>query len=81
MLSWWIVQPRESVVFDVYFADAKQWEGFPHPVRYGNSQTVTMRAVFGFSPITQEPPEDGLWAGHVFSKPVQVVFYNRIPEK
>ena len=81
MLHWWIVQPRESVVFDVYFADTKKWEGFPHPVHYGNSEAVTMRAIFEFRPVTLEPPMDGLWAGRVFSKPVQVVFYNRVPEK
>jgi hypothetical protein len=80
-LHWWTLQPQESVVFDVYFADSNKWEGFPHPIHYGDSETVTMRAIFQFGPVTQKAPEDGLWAGRVYSKPEQVVFYVRIPGK
>lgn len=76
---WWIIQPQESVVLDVYFADMGKWEGFPHPVRYGDSETVTMRAVFAFLLTDQNP--NGLWTGRVFSAPEQIVFYNRMPEK
>ena len=81
MLHWWILQPQESVVFDVYFADTNKWEGFPHPVHYGDSKPVTIRAIFEFSPDGQTPPRTGLWAGRVLSKPQPVVFYNRMPEK
>ncbi|MDB6059815.1 MAG: hypothetical protein JWO95_3659 [Verrucomicrobiales bacterium] len=80
MPHWWILQPKESVVLDVYFADAGKWEGFPHRVRYGDSETVTMRAVFAFLPTDQKLSPDGLWTGRVFSAPEQIVFYNRMPD-
>jgi hypothetical protein len=77
---WWILQPQESVVFDVYFADPNRWEGFPHPVHSDQPLIVTMRAVFEFDPATKTRA-DGLWSGSVFSKPQTIAFYNRMPEK
>jgi hypothetical protein len=79
MLHWWILQPQESLVLDVYFADLR-WQGFPHPARYGDSETVTMRAVFEIK-SSEVPPQNGLWTGRIFSKPEQYVFHNRMPEK
>jgi hypothetical protein len=79
VLHWWILQPQESLVMDVYFADSDKWQGFPHPAGYGNSQTVTMRAVFEIHP-NEVPSADGLWTGRVVSQPEKYVFYNRIPE-
>lgn len=81
VLHWWMLQPKESVVFDVYFADSSKWAGFPYPPHYGGSETVTMRAVFEFKPAVRKPLNEGLWTGRVFSKPGQVVFYNRMPDK
>jgi hypothetical protein len=81
VLHWRILQPQESLVLDVFFADLGQWQGFPHPARYGDSETVTMRAVFEFNPVVRKPLPDGVWTGRVFSKPEQYVFYNRMPEK
>ena len=74
---WWILQPQESVVLDVYFVDSGEWQGFPHPARYGDSETLTMRAVFEVKP-NEVIPQDGLWTGRVLSKPEQSVFYNRM---
>ena len=78
MLHWWVLQPQESLVLDVYLADSGQWQGFPDLARYGDSETVTMRAVFEIK-SNEVPPQDGLWTGRVFSKPEQYVFYNQKP--
>jgi hypothetical protein len=75
-LHWWILKPQESMVLDVYFADSDRWQGFPHPVGYGNSQTVTMRAVFEVK-SNEVPVSDGLWVGRIVSQPDKYVFYNR----
>ena len=75
---WWVLQPRESVVFDVCFADTAKWEGFPHPARYGDSEAVTLRAIFEYNPGVSAPLADGVWTGRVFSAPLRIVFYNRL---
>jgi len=76
MLHWWILNPQESMVVDVYFADSDRWQNFPHSVGYGNSQTVTMRAVFEVK-SDEVPASAGLWVGHIVSPPAKYVFYNR----
>ncbi len=78
MLHWWVLQPQESLVLDVCLADSGQWQGFPDLARYGDSETLTMRAVFEIK-ANEVPPQDGLWTGRVFSKPEQYVFYNQKP--
>jgi len=80
-LNWWVLQPQESVVLDVFFADPQKWEGFPHLRRYGESATVTLRAVFEFNLNVRKPLPEGLWTGRVVSKPEEVVFHHRIPDK
>ena len=67
MPHWRTLQPREGLASDVYFADSYKWQGFPHPVRYGDSETVTMRAVF-----------DTVETGRVVSQPEEYVFENRM---
>ena len=69
------------VVVDVFFADPERWEGFPRFTRYGESEAVTLRAVFEFALEERKPSPEGLWMGRVVSKPEQIVFYNRMPEK
>jgi hypothetical protein len=81
ILTWWVLHPGESVVLDVYFADAQKWEGFPRFEHYGETETVTVRAIFEYGPAERKPPPDGLWRGRVVSKPEQIVFSNLIPEK
>jgi hypothetical protein len=78
MENWCILQPHESMVMDIYFADSRRWMGFPHPAGYGRSQTVTMRAVFEVKP--SKGRTDPFWTGRVVSEPVKCVFYNRMPE-
>jgi hypothetical protein len=81
ILQWWTLQPQESLVLDVYFADPNKWEGFPHPAHYGDSEAVTIRAIFEFNVATRKPLAEGLWTGRVVSKSQPIVFYNRLPEK
>ncbi|HEX5446438.1 MAG TPA: hypothetical protein VFW87_21650 [Pirellulales bacterium] len=76
MLSWWILEPHENLVFDVYFADPERWRDFPHPLHYGDSQAVTMRAVFEIKP-NEVPPKEKLWTGRVVSKRQKYAFHNR----
>jgi uncharacterized protein YecT (DUF1311 family) len=78
---WWVLEPQECVVFDVYFADEKRWEGFPHLTHYGDAEAVTLRAVFEVTPDKEKPAVDAKWAGSVSSKPERVAFCNQIPEK
>jgi hypothetical protein len=78
-LRWWLLQPQESLVLEVYFADSQRWQGFPNPPRYGDSEAVTLRAVFEIKP-NEVPPKDGLWTGRVLSKPGKYVFFNRTLE-
>jgi len=78
---WWILQPRESMVLDVYFADPYRWTGFPDPAHYGDSETVTLRAVFEYHLAQEKLRTNGEWTGRVTSEPEQVVFCNRVPEK
>lgn len=76
MLTWWILEPNENLVLDVYFADSERWGGFPHPPQYGDSQVVTMRAVFEIKP-NEVPPKEKLWSGRVVSKRQKYAFHNR----
>jgi hypothetical protein len=72
--------PHECLVFDVEFANPEEWDGFPKPLPYGESQTVTMRAVFNVDPSTVAP-ELKIWTGQVESPPVTCEFDWRMPEK
>jgi hypothetical protein len=79
MLHWWVLQPQESMVLDVYFEDSQKWQGFPQLTRYGDSEALTMTAAFEVKP-NKVPPKDGLWTGRVVSKPETYLFANRRTE-
>ena len=70
--DWWILEPHESFVLDVYFGDPAIWEGFPNVGE--NPQTVTIRAVFEFKP-DDESLKNGIWTGRVVSKSDRFTFH------
>jgi len=70
--DWWTLEPHESLVIDVYFADTNTWVGFPLP--NNGSQTVTMQAVFEFKP-DNEARQHGVWTGRVVSNAEKITFY------
>jgi hypothetical protein len=80
-MTWWLLQPQESVILDVYFADPQKWESFPRLERYGQSEAVTIRAIFEFARAERKPSPDGLWTGRVVSEPEELVFENRMSER
>jgi len=79
MAHWWVLQPEESVVIDVCFADPAKWEGF-HAAHYGDSEIVTMRAIFEVPESEKNAYGNDQWAGRVSSKPGKFAFYNYIPD-
>ena len=71
--DWWTLEPHESFVIDVNFADTNTWVGFPSPTN--GSQTVTMQAVLEFKPDDEARQHD-VWTGRVVSKAEKVIFYH-----
>ena len=69
--DWWTLEPHESLVIEVYFADSKIWRGFPSPDN--GSQTVTMQAILEFKP-DDIARQDSVWTGRVVSKAEKVIF-------
>ena len=69
--DWWTLEPHESLVIEVYFADSKIWRGFPSPDN--GSQTVTMQAILKFKP-DHTASQNNIWTGRVVSKPEKVIF-------
>lgn len=70
--DFWTIPPNESLVLEVFFADADVWEGFPRP--QGVSEAFTMRAIFEFQPDDQSR-KHSVWTGRVVSKADKYVFY------
>ncbi|HWY76165.1 MAG TPA: hypothetical protein VN281_11145, partial [Verrucomicrobiae bacterium] len=70
--DWWTLEPHESLVMDVSFADPETWQGFPEP---GSSpRTVTMRAILDYKP-DDEARQHSIWTGRVTSKAERIRFY------
>jgi hypothetical protein len=69
----WILEPGESIVLDVYFGDLKTWEGFPIPDR-GLDRTLTMRAIFEIPP-GQYSRKVGIWTGRITSAAKKYEFF------
>ncbi|HKH48724.1 MAG TPA: hypothetical protein VKM72_29005 [Thermoanaerobaculia bacterium] len=69
--SFLAILPGQTHVFDVYFGDDREWEGFP--LRRGAEQTVHIRALYDVSE-TAESKTNEVWAGHLKSESIQVTF-------
>jgi hypothetical protein len=60
-----VLQPRESLVFNIDYTDPNAWMGFPQPMV--GLPSVQMRAVFEI-----QNGQDGVWNGRIYSEPVAV---------
>ncbi len=69
--DWWVLEARESVVLDVFFADQDIWAGFPRPDN--GSRTVLIRAVFEAEP-DKYSRQYGIWTGQIVSEARKVKF-------
>jgi len=76
--DWWTLDPHESFVIDVNFADTNTWAGFPLPKN--GSLTVTMQGVLEFKPDDDARRHD-VWTGRVVSKAEKVAFYRWKPDE
>jgi len=65
------IEPGNLAVIDVYFGDAKIWEGFP--LVKGQYQEVQMKAIFEVRE-TPESKERQVWTGRIESEPISVTF-------
>jgi hypothetical protein len=63
--SYQILEPHDSLVIEVEFANPDTWEGFPHLT--GDSQTLKMRAFFEIHP-DEETKKFSVWTGRVTSQ-------------
>src|SRR5215831_3940489 len=66
---WLTIESGGSYVFDVYFGDAKEWEGFPLPDN--RVELISLSAVFEVT-STPESIEQHVWNGRVVSRPLSV---------
>ncbi|MBI2948754.1 MAG: hypothetical protein HYY23_14035 [Verrucomicrobia bacterium] len=75
--AFWVLEPQESIVLEVYFADPGIWEGFPLPEE-GSKVVGSMRAVFEIR-STPESAKHVVWTGRVISEARRITFY--LPKK
>lgn len=70
MPCWWILAPHEAHVFDVYFNDPADWEGFSE-ISYP-SGAYTIRAMYELE-ASSLPPDDrnAGWSGKIASEPIK----------
>ena len=66
------LEPQESLVLDVYFANAAIWDGFPYPAG-AVGEPFTMAAVFEAKP-DDSSRKYSVWTGRAVSKAQKYVF-------
>jgi hypothetical protein len=71
---YWILEPHENLVIDVYFTNAATWNGFPD-VQPHVRKVVSMRAIFDIKP-DDESRRQGVWTGRVQSQSGKYTFLN-----
>jgi len=73
---WWILEPKESMVWDVDFGDTKKWRGFPEAPKFhqDNPPNFNVKAVLEVFP-DEESRKYRVWTGRVVSKALNVTFY------
>ena len=68
------MEPDESLVYEIRFADPDIWKDFPKPDR-GSKSIVSVRAVFEIA-STPESLKNGVWTGRAVSAPPQLTFHH-----
>lgn len=73
-----VLQPHESLVFNIYYANTNVWENFPKAMP--GYPAVAMRAIFE---IRSNPGTElnKVWAGKIVSEPLKVTIYPWEPRK
>lgn len=66
----WTLAPHETHVIDVYFADPKQWTGFPS--LKDDRKLFTIRAIYE-SLDSAESKVQGVWTGKVISQGINAL--------
>jgi len=69
--SFLAIPPGQTYVFDIYFGDKHDWDGFP--IRRGEEHTVQIRALYDV-PVSSESKTYEVWTGHLKSESIQVTF-------
>jgi hypothetical protein len=69
--AYWTLGPGEAHVFDVYFGDDTQWEGFRLPIDRRQERSLT--AIFEVS-VDKEAVARGAWTGRVVSRRLTISF-------
>ena len=67
--DFWTIEPHESLVLDVEFAETGTWDGFPR-----SNGTFTIRAVFEVQP-DEDSLKHSVWTGRAVSNADKYVFY------
>ena len=68
----WTLQPKESLVIDVFFANTEIWQGFPLD-REGHPHYYTMRVICDVQPDEYSKKLD-LWTGRIVSPTQKYAF-------
>ncbi|MCI0539586.1 MAG: hypothetical protein L0Z50_30620 [Verrucomicrobiales bacterium] len=71
--AYWSLEPSESTVLEVYFADPDIWKDFPRPDN-GSKVVVSMRAIFEIR-STPESTKHDVWTGRVVSEARRITFH------
>lgn len=79
----WLLPPHASHVFDIYYSDPEQWQGFsPSKSRDGRAY-YTIRAMYTSPSLDQESEfiksKVHPWAGTLTSAPVKFFFFWKTP--
>ena len=73
-----VLQPRESVVFEVHYANTNAWQNFPEPGP--GSPLVSMRAVYEI-PSNSATHLNQVWTGEVVSEEMKITIRPWQPER
>jgi hypothetical protein len=71
---YWILEPHENLVIDVYFTNGATWNGFPE-VQPHERKVVSMRAIFDIKPDDESRRQE-VWTGRVQSQSRKYTFLN-----
>ena len=70
--DFWTIQPKESLVIDVLFADTEIWGGFPLNPE-GHPHFFTMRVICAVR-SEEHSKKLGVWTGQIMSEPQKYAF-------
>ena len=72
--KWWLLKPKGTHIIDVYFSEAKLWEGFRRPAK-DSVLKLNVTAIFEI-PADEWTREHQIWNGKILSAPLEITFHN-----